>query len=489
MIAPALRFGEAVLRGYGQLFLCNRAGSGTMFLLGLCIVSPGLAGWSLMGAALVTVGAWLGNAAEDAESGLFGVNGALLGLSWGLFPEISTGPKLLMTIAGSVLIVLVLVPSIRFFRTRRLGLTLFAIPYLLAVWMNVVVAQQMGWYDAGMLRGWNALAAKQPAEAGRHFSRVAGTTSPLCAYQHDGWGWAEFRQQRFAEALDHFAEAQRRKPELADAATGAGWSAYRLGRRDEARRWFQIAVAQDPRQANAWDGLGWLDLDAGDPRASLLFRQCLAQLPFLQDARAGQARALALSDPLASAWHARMAQLASDRISPGWQQVSSAQWLCWLLFLAGIAWHSRTLLCVTFLSLAGYAALIASFGTLQKSLEDPLLLFNLLPIWLALGGQYLRLSIRSFGWILFLTALVIACWSVVSSAFLAMGVPILSLPFHAALLGTLVAFRGFAWGRDLLVPLEIATTSPEEVRIWQAQQSLARECWERLTLAPAATGP
>ena len=166
MTASTVRFIGLVLRGYGQFFFANRVMSGVLILVGLFLLSPGNACWSMVGASVVTAVAWrLGGATADLDSGLFGVNGALLGYSWIYFPEIPEAAKGTLTILGSAVLALVLVPCLRFLRMRRSSIPVFALPYVLAVWVCLTLANGLGLYDAHLLRGWVVLFADQPAAA------------------------------------------------------------------------------------------------------------------------------------------------------------------------------------------------------------------------------------------------------------------------------------------------------------------------------------
>lgn len=78
MIREIRRFLDALLRGYGQFFLANNPISGACIFLGLLLLSPVDAGWSLLGASIAAAIARRARAAGDFEAGLFGVNGALI---------------------------------------------------------------------------------------------------------------------------------------------------------------------------------------------------------------------------------------------------------------------------------------------------------------------------------------------------------------------------------------------------------------------------
>ena len=133
----ALAYFDAVLRGYGQLFLCNNPVSGVLFLLGLVLVSPENAAWSLVGAGLATLGALLFGMKAEASSGLFGVNGALLGYSWIYFPEVDASAKALFTLIGCSATIAILIPSLHWMNHLKSGITLFGIPSLIAVGLNL----------------------------------------------------------------------------------------------------------------------------------------------------------------------------------------------------------------------------------------------------------------------------------------------------------------------------------------------------------------
>ena len=137
---------KLVMRGYGQMFLANNITSGMIFSIALLILSPANATWSLLGAVASTLLAKLAGMKAEMESGLFGINGALLGLSWMIFPEDPAIGKLILTLLGSLIITLLLVVSIKLFKRMRLGLTLFALPYIFTVWLNVFIASAVGWY-------------------------------------------------------------------------------------------------------------------------------------------------------------------------------------------------------------------------------------------------------------------------------------------------------------------------------------------------------
>ena len=156
-MATGRRLIEYVLRGYGQLFLANRVASGVVFLIGLTIASPVHALLSLVGAVVVTtLGMFLRPQAENLRSGLFGVNGVLLGYVWVFFPEVPLVDKLFLTLLGAVAAALLLVLCLDWHERRNKRFMLFTLPYVLVTWLSLTLLTAEGTYDSHLLTGWTA---------------------------------------------------------------------------------------------------------------------------------------------------------------------------------------------------------------------------------------------------------------------------------------------------------------------------------------------
>lgn len=465
---------KLVMRGYGQMFLANNITSGMLFFLGLLILSPVNAAWSLLGAVASTLLAKISGMKGEMESGLFGVNGTLLGLSWFMFPEVPAIGKLLLTLLGSLIIVLFLVVSIKLFKRVRLGLTLFALPYVFAVWLNVLIASTAGWYEPIDGSGWNALALRKPDKARMLFEDCNPKSIRGRWYQHDGLGWANYYLANYQTALNEFQKAIELEPTLFDAYSGAGWCEFNLGHDEQAQLFFKTA--------NTWNGLGWIYLGKGEyQEARLFFYKCILSTPLKSDAYLGFSRITFQTESLKySSWLIGISHGIQKVVSPVMQSVSSIQILTWVLFLAGILWHSRTSFLITFLMIIILIALTWMVPSIGRSFSDINLFFNLLALLLAFGGQYLRIGLKTSLWTAFLAIGMVATWEWFGSILNLVGLPVLCLPFNLALVGTLIVFPWFRLTRGMLIPLEVATSSPEEVNLWLAKAQLVGRCWKKL---------
>ena len=177
------------------------------------------------------------------------------------------------------------------------------------------------------------------------------------------------------------------------------------------------------------------------------------------------------------------AKIATDIqhiVSPRFQLTSTRQLLCWALFFLGIVWHSRqlALLCASVLTVS--VLLGVWLGSSSSPFSDVAFLLNVLPLFLAFGGQYLRFSLLGLGWSIFLSLFLALSWSLLPSIFATAGLPLLCFPFNLLLLITLLSFRYIPACRRILVPLEVATTNPEAVRVYFVRVQIANHCWSLL---------
>lgn len=105
--ANALRFSDAVLRGFGQVMLQGNAWTGLLFLLGIAAHSPLLALGALVGASVSTASAWLLGATPVAlRRGAYGFNGALVGIAllYILQPNTLTWACVVLAAAGAAVL-------------------------------------------------------------------------------------------------------------------------------------------------------------------------------------------------------------------------------------------------------------------------------------------------------------------------------------------------------------------------------------------------
>ena len=408
------------------------------------------------------------------ESGLFGVNGALLGLSWLMFPEVPAISKLILTLLGSLIITLLLVVSIKLFKRMRLGLTLFALPYIFAAWLNVFIASAAGWYEPIDMSGWNALAIRKPDSAKILFEESNPKSIRGRWYKHDGLGWANYYLGHHQSAIDEFQKCIELEPKLFDAYSGAGWCEFNLGRYEQAELFFKAA--------STWNGLGWIYLGKGEyQEARSYFYKCLLFTPLNSDAYLGlYSVALQSESPKNGTWLTKISYWIQRTISPVMQTTSSVQILSWTLFLMGILWHSRTSFFIALFLIITLISLTMVVPSTGKSLADINLFFNLLALFLAFGGQYLRIGLKTALWTTVLAISMVTTWEWFGSILNLVGLPVLCLPFNLALVATLIVFPWFHLTRAMLIPLEVATSSPEEVNLWLAKSELVSKCWKSL---------
>ena len=112
-----------VLRGYGQLVFQAHAGAGGLVLLGIALSSPTMLLAAVLGGGCATLaGYWLAEP-QAHRQGLFGFNGALLGLACVLLLEPSQSFWLLL-VCGAVF------TSLLFGWGLRHGLSLLTAPYI-----------------------------------------------------------------------------------------------------------------------------------------------------------------------------------------------------------------------------------------------------------------------------------------------------------------------------------------------------------------------
>jgi len=487
-------FLSCVFRSYGQLFLAPRVATGVLFLMGLLVLSPRHALYSVLGLLLITVPAWfLLPRGPVVRSGLLGVNGVLLGLVWVLFPEIPAGTQLLLTVGGSLILALVLIPTLRCWHKQAAPLALGTFCYVMVVWLSMAVLSSCALYDRSFLAGWTELAAHKSAAAGQHFAAMHLATPQGQACRQDGLGWSQFHLQQYGPAVESFQTGINLWPELADLYDGLGWSYFRQGRFLDAQGAFGRAVVRDPLLADSWDGLGWVALATGQPaEAQRFFRQAAASAPLFADAYTGWQRTFALAGNARAADRcAPVSAWLTAHVDSRYQRTSVAQLMCWVLFVLGLALHSRI---SGLLATVGVAACVLGaylFPTWADTLLDIGFIYNLVALLVALGGHYLRLNYLTALYLVLASAGLAVFWHGAAPVFLNHGLPLLCLPFTLFLTGSVLLLaalerRGL---KNYVVPLEIAVTTPYQVGLWAMKSALVQSCWKRIAASNAHSAP
>lgn len=472
---------DHTLRGYGQMLVANNRITGACVLVGMFVLSVEMALMSLGGALLISALAlWRAQNDSVLKTGLFSVNGALLGALWYLFPQVPLWAQALATALGCAGMVFFFVPVAERMHEEKSPYVLFSLPYVVAAWAALTALIFFGVHDAELTRGWRALLTNRFEKAEKHFLNTEVSTDMAEAYRCAGLGWSLYRRGDQTGAQTAFSRVLSLKIGVADAYDGLGWSRFRQGRYDDAVLAFRRAVALDSFFADSWDGLGWCELQAGHPEeARRHFTTAALCAPLFADAFSGFAATLSggKAEAYAKAWSGFL----SSHLSLTAQFTSTRVLLCWLWFFIGLLFHSRTSALVALV-----AVLVCMLGSAWRPVfGDPAFAMNVVVLALALGGHYLRLNVKTVMWMLMMTLLLALAWEPLSEALLRVALLPLCLPFNLALLGSLSFFgwlhrRGL---RDERIPVDWASSTPADIRCFCAQKEVADGCWERLKKA------
>lgn len=454
-----------LLRSYGQLFLCNSAMAGALFLLALGLISPVNTALSLVAATIVTLGAHqFCRRTALVRTGLFGVNGVLYGFLWILAPEVSPWIALAVTIAGSAALLIILIPLTAALQRRTSPFTVFSLPAVLIFWLSLCALAATGHTDLKIYHGWRSFFAHDYETAQARFSDAKVKTNRATAYQCDGQGWTAFRQRDYASAAGLFERAIAADPTIGDPWDGAGWTAFKRNDWATAVAHFNRSLALNRFKGSSWDGLGWSYYMQGDIHQALTaFKTATRVAPLFDDPHLGIAMCRERMGAAAQSrrkHHERLSVLRGSSLA----LASTFQLLGWLLFLVGIISHSRISAVATLLAMA--------LATVLPGATDVNLFFNLAALIIALAGAYLVMSPTVIVMLFPLGALFIVTWPQWDS----LPLPVTCLPFNLFLLGVLVVCHQFKGRLGIeTVPLEIAVTKPETVIWWRRKRDLVRE--------------
>lgn len=471
---------DHTLRGYGQMLVANSRITGLCVLIGLFILSVETALMSLGGALLISsLAQWRAQNDSVLKTGLFSVNGALLGALWFLFPQVPLWAQALTTALGCAAMAFFFVPVAERMHEKKSPYVLFSLPYIAAAWAALTALIFFGVHDAELTRGWRALLANRFEKAEKHFLNTEVSTDMAEAYRCAGLGWSLYRRGDQTGAQTAFSRVLSLKIGVPDAYDGLGWSRYREGRYDDAALAFRRAVALDSFFADSWDGLGWCAMQAGKPEeARRHFTTAALCAPMFADAYTGIAATLPEgTQGYAKSW----SEFLTAHLGQTAQFTSSRVLLCWVWFFIGILWHSRTSALVALGAMG-----ICVLGSWWKPVfGDPAFAMNVIVLSLALGGHYLRLNARTVVWMLFVTLFLALLWAPLTEALLRLALLPLCLPFNFALLGS-IAFFGWLHRRGLRderIPIDWASCTPAEIRAFSAQKEIADACWSKLKKA------
>jgi hypothetical protein len=108
-------------------------------------------------------------------------------------------------------------------------------------------------------------------------------------------------------------------------------------------------------------------------------------------------------------------------------------------------------------------------------INDLALLYNQVPLMIALSGLYFRISPATLIAIVLSNVILYLIWPIMSNW------PSGSLMFNLLLLGGIAIFHRFA--KAQLVPLDLAMTSPERIRMGMQKIITAKECYRKIASA------
>lgn len=472
---------DHTLRGYGQMLVANNRITGACVLIGLFILSVEAAIMSLGGALLISaLASWRAQDDTVLKTGLFSVNGALLGALWLLFPQVPLWAQALTTALGCAGMAFFFVPIAERMHEKKSPYVLFSLPYVAAAWTAIMALIFFGVHDAELTRGWRALLTNRFEKAEKHFLNTEVSTDMAEAYRCAGLGWSLYRRGDQTGAQTAFSRVLSLKTGVADAYDGLGWSRFRQGRYDDAALAFRRAVALDSFFADSWSGLGWCAMQDNNPEeARRHFTTAALCAPLFADAFTGLAETLptGTSHDLAKSW----SQFLNQNLSLTAQFTSSLMLMCWLWFFIGIVWHSRTSALVALISI-GVCMCGSSW---MPVFGDPAFAMNVIVMFLALGGHYLRLNVKTCAWMLLVTWALALTWEPLSEGLLRLALLPLCLSFNFALLGS-IAFFGWLQRkgcRDQRIPIDWAGLTPAAIRLALAQKEVSDACWDKLRKA------
>jgi urea transporter len=143
--SPVVGVVDALLRGVGQVMFQNNPLTGAIFLVGILVNSPKLAGAGLLGLAASTLAAYLLGADRTLiANGLFGFNGILVGIGLAFFLEFD--PLLAVYIVlGAAVSTVVLVALANLLGTW--DMPALTAPFVLTAWLLLFAVYQLGVLD------------------------------------------------------------------------------------------------------------------------------------------------------------------------------------------------------------------------------------------------------------------------------------------------------------------------------------------------------
>jgi len=516
-IIPAFDFIDSVLRGAGQLFLCNNPVSGLFFICALMLLYPREA---LLGLAGLICSICICNVIYEkywiVKNGIAGSNGFLIGLLFLLFPDLPMLNALGLVIAGSLLSSLIIQKVYKWLgdysRFQILSFSSVAVSYIIC-WLiyssSIASPQAVG--------GWVEYTKGNYSKSAEKFISAV-TEAPHLMYAHEGLGWSYYRLNQHSFALREFSIVLDNKPDFYDAWIGTGWCSFRMGNLEKALSSFEQALKCNSEAGDAYLGIGWIYFTKGENDSAVLyFSRALTSRGALSDTYIGLAwcymnmknyrkansmlnKALFFNPGSRDAQDAReylqsiqphverivpVPLITPDDVPPLFRRFLLPIILPFLLIFAGIAVHSRRSLLYAFLGLAVSIPFITIRGDYPE-FGSTFFIYNCMAVAIAFGGLQYRLSWSAR--ILAVVAVIVCAWLwlILDRGFTPLGFPPLSLPFSLT-----VFLLTFLHCSDVvqdgvlglrMVGFDMIATSPEQVIEWQKYYDMSSAYWERIRI-------
>ncbi|GEM_PF-1747773 len=514
-ITPAFDFCDSLLRGAGQIFLCNNPLSGFIFICAFMLMYPretllGLVGLfcSTCICHLIYEKYWI------VKNGIAGSNGFLIGLLFILFPDLPLMNALGLVIAGSLLSSLIIQKVYKWLgdysRFQILSFPSVIVSFIICglIYTSSLASPMAigGWVD--YQKGYYARSAE------KFLSAV--TAAPHLIFSHEGLGWSYFRLNQQSFALKEFSTVLEKKPDFYEAWVGTGWCSFRMGNLERAQSSFNRALQCSSESGDAYLGIGWIYFTQGDnDKALSFFSRALVSRGALSDTYIGLAwcylnvknyikansmlnKALFFNPGSRDAMDAReylqsiqpqversipAPLFTLDDVLPLFERFFEPIIFPFLLIFVGIALHSRISLIFAFLGLI----VSLPFFLIRRDYPEfgsIFFIYNCIAVAIAFGGLQFLLSWSSR---IVAVLAVITCawfWLILDRGFTPLGFPPLSAPFAL----TVFLFT-FLYCSDVMrdgmlglrmVGFDMIATSPEQVLRWRQFHDTSGAYWDQI---------
>lgn len=128
---------KILLRGVGQVMLQNNAATGLLFLVGVFFNSWIMGLGAVVGTIIGTLAAkWFRYSDEDINGGIYGFNGALVGIATWFYYGLSV-PSALALLVGAVLSTFIM-------HAMKAKMSAFTAPFVLATWLVMLSVKLVG---------------------------------------------------------------------------------------------------------------------------------------------------------------------------------------------------------------------------------------------------------------------------------------------------------------------------------------------------------